>query len=76
MPTSASDRQGSEMFYMENGERRDADILNPILAEGDEQHASAIGKRIAARVLEDAEFLALYGEARTPYLYPKTADDQ
>jgi hypothetical protein len=49
MPTSGK-KQAKEFFYSENGERADANLHEPILADGDSETATEIGRKVAVRL--------------------------
>jgi hypothetical protein len=54
---------GTEVFYTEDGARRDAVLHDPILAAGDDAAAREVSKRVLRRNgWTDAQIRTLFGE--------------
>lgn len=61
MPTSPKPKPGDELYYVEDGKKRDAAIHEVIIAGGDQEAATAVGRKVARSVgLTDAEVAALF----------------
>ncbi|MBO0716115.1 MAG: hypothetical protein J2P55_02110 [Rhizobiales bacterium] len=55
MPTSPKAKsEAREFFYDDDGKRADADLHNPILAEGDDAAAKQVSDKVKARLLAEA----------------------
>jgi len=55
MPTSPKPKPGDELYYVEDGKKRDAAIHEAIIAGGDQEAATAVGRKVARSVgLTDA----------------------
>ena len=56
---SPQPHRAAELFYRQNGERRDTDLHEPIIEEGDHAAAEAVSRRVMSRVLTPAQIDAL-----------------
>jgi hypothetical protein len=56
--------EAQEFFYLEDGQKADADLHEFILDQGDDEAARAVSAKVAARILSPKRLAKLNGETK------------